>query len=585
MRSLRHSIGNPNEIHKSFQGYESLKSNLVEFPNLETPKPKNTIDPMVKSLRIKVAEMETILKISKERVRLLEKTVEEMSAQLENLQEVNRTLLNEKIDLNSSNLNLFVQDLIVSDAKKQLDQAYNDIEKYRLDSERSKKRFEAVLQENKRIEGSIKRYRKITSSIGVNKPQTLETISEDQESSFPSIKKNWGESPKYKTVEKPRIKVLPLIEQHIKEISEASTIPLVFTKTCNLVRLITSSQKVSLYLVSPTIQQSYLQYFQSIQHIQRVLMGNVWVQIHTDPSCDIVDPTFSKIEEVISGVQSPEKIVQCISLQKEPSVIIQCLTPPKPFDSNDSKYISIILEHMIASIKIILSNKREKIYKDQLLDIINVSAGIYKSRTHHTLANSVDQLLPKFFDFETAGLVFVDEENQELFTLAYSSNSEEKFSQDLIKYPIKMGLTGEAYKNKGIQIFENVKKKHLYNPEIDNIASASDLNNCLMSCLTGPDNVIFGILQLGNKIGTITQRDIQLVSGFSSILGNMISGINDISEARGLTIKMKKHLINLSAGLSTDINELSPDSSGIMDQLEIIKSMVSTWSKSKKNKP
>ena len=146
MHSLRHSIGSPTDIKKTFQGYESLKSNLVEFPVADLAKTRNkSLDPAVKSLRIKLAEMETILRISRERVRLLEKTVEEMSSELEKLQEINKTLLSEKLDLNSSNVHFFVQDLIVTDIKKQLEEAQEDIEKYRLDSERSKNKYEAVL--------------------------------------------------------------------------------------------------------------------------------------------------------------------------------------------------------------------------------------------------------------------------------------------------------------------------------------------------------------------------------------------------------------------------------------------------------
>ena len=160
--------------------------------------------------------------------------------------------------------------------KKKLEEAQFDIEKYRLDSERMKKRYEAILQENKKIEGSIKRYRKIISDIGLQKLQSSDAAStiEDAESVLPSIKKTHNDIPKGKNAEKQRVKPLPILEQHIKEMSEASAIPVIFTKVCNALRLITGSQKVSLYLISPTVQQAYISYFQSIQYVQRVLLGN-----------------------------------------------------------------------------------------------------------------------------------------------------------------------------------------------------------------------------------------------------------------------------------------------------------------------
>ena len=390
--------------------------------------------------------------------------------------------------------------------------------------------------------------------------------------------------PKEKKIDKQRTKALPIVEQCIKEMSESFTLPDLLTKTCVAIRQFTACKKISLYIISSALQQVYAQSFKSIQHVQRILLGNVWVHIHTDPCCDVVEPTFSKIEEISSGVRTPEKLVQCIYIQKEPSIVLQCLSPNRAFDSSDEKFIGILMYHLGDCVKVITGGKREKHYKDQLLEIVNVSAGISKARNHQSLANAIDQLLPKFFEFETAGVVFVNEASQEFYTLAYSSSPDEKYSQDIIKFPITMGLTGEAYKLRSIQIFENVKKKHLYNPEIDNIASASDLNNCLMACLAGPHNKIFGILQLGNKTGGISQRDVQMVNGFGTILGHIIAGINDISEAMDLTIKMKEHLLNITVGLGVDISELSPDSSAISDQLEIIKYMVRTWSKSKKIK-
>ena len=590
MRSLRNSIGSSSEVHKSLQGYESLKSNLLEFPSMDLSRTRNnSLDPAVKSLRIKLTEMETILKISRERVRLLERTVEDLSSQIEKLQSVNKALLSDKLDLNSSDIHYFVQDLIVNDMKKQLEEAQTDVEKYRMDCERIRKKYEGVLQENKRIEGMIKRYRKIISEIGVNKllPNENASVADEGESLLPSIKKHWNDKLKPKNSDKPRVKYLPVVDQSIKEMTESTSLLDLFTKTCNSLRSLTSSAKVSIFIISPNIQQIYVQYFQSVQHVQRVLIGNTWVQLHTDPSCDVTEPAFAKTEEVNPSFRSADRLIHCISCTgapKEVSLIVQLLNPPKAFDSNDEKIVSILTQTMASAARLIMAGKREKSLKGQLVDIVNVSAGISKARNHQSLANSIDVLLPKFFECETAGIVFVDESSQEIYTLAYSSEADKKYSQDIIRFPISMGLTGDAYKNKGIVVYENVKKKHLYNPEIDNIASASDLNACLMSCLPGPNSSISGVLQLGNKPGGFSQRELQVVTALSTILGYMIAGINDISEAMELTIKMKQHLINLSIGLGGDMSELSPDSSGIVDQLEIIKSVVYTWSKNKKAK-
>lgn len=533
------------------------------------------MDPTVKTMKLKLTELESLVKLCKDRIKSLEKTVYDLNLQIEKLQIVNSALLSEKLDLNSPEISYFLQDIVVHDIKKQLENAHNENEKHRMDTERMKKKYEAIVQENKRIEGSIKRYRKLVSQRSPRKSVDLSVQDEDVVVSK-TEKSGAGDVGKHGKIH--------LVDFFIKDIVDSCTLPGVFNKFCNAVRNLIGCQKVSVYLLAEELQRFYVQFFESAQYVQKVTLGNVWIMVHTDPCCDVVEPCFGKSEDFVNPVRTADKLVQSMLVGKEPGLIVQCQSPIKSFTITDEKILTSLFQSTISMTKLLLSHNREKQLKKQLINIVEVSSNISKSRNHQSLATAVHTFLPKFFECETAGIVFIDEETQESYTLAYSSEPNQIFSKDVIRFPINMGLTGVTYKSKGYQIFDNVKKRNLYNPEIDNIASAPDLNMCLMSCLFGPNDGIYGVLQLGNKVGGFKDKDLQVVTGFSVILGYMAAGIYDISEAMDLTIKIKEYLANLSFLLAADISELSPDSSGIVDQLEIIKSIVSNWSKRKKAK-
>lgn len=576
MKSLRNSIINVAEVNKSMQCYESLKSNLIEFPSLEQKNRTFSVDPTVKTMKLKLTELESLVRLCKDRIKSLEKTVYDLNLQLEKLQIVNNALLSEKLDLNSPEIGYFLQDIVVHDIKKQLENAHNENEKHRMDTERMKKKYEAIVQENKRIEGSIKRYRKLVSQKSPRKSINELNVQDEEIVMNKTEKSGVGDGGKHKQIH--------LVDFFIKEIVECGSLPMVFNKFCNAVRNLIGCQRVTVYLLADELQRFYVQFFASAQYVQKVTLGNVWIMVHTDSCCDVVEPCFGKIEDYASNVRTADKLAQSMIVGKEPGLIVQCLSPNKSFTITDEKILTSLFQSTIAMTKLLLSHNREKQLKKQLISTVEVSSNISKSRNHQSLATAVHTYLPKFFECETAGIVFIDEETQESYTLAYSSEPNQIFSKDVIRFPINMGLTGVTYKSKGYQIFDNVKKRNLYNPEIDNIASAPDLNMCLMSCLNGPNDGIYGVLQLGNKVGGFKEKDLQIVTGFSTILGYMAAGIYDISEAMDLTIKIKEYLANLSFLLAADISELSPDSSGIVDQLEIIKSIVSNWSKRKKAK-
>ena len=80
-------------------------------------------------------------------------------------------------------------------------------------------------------------------------------------------------------------------------------------------------------------------------------------------------------------------------------------------------------------------------YFGQICEITNALCG---ARTHKEIANSVDKMLPQFFGFAKASLVFVNEGANELYSLVPADKGEEAYSDEIIQFPTGIGITGSV---------------------------------------------------------------------------------------------------------------------------------------------
>ncbi|CAG9315507.1 unnamed protein product [Blepharisma stoltei] len=550
-------LNRSNELKPTHQFYESVRATTMEFPQ-ESRSLKNrnaSLDSRSNCIRPVNPEFETYQKISQERIKLLEKQLREISEQLAKMQKINRKLLEEKLQIDPVEMHYMVQELIVADFKKELIESQAEVEKNRMEAEKAKRKAEQLILENKKLEGSIKRYRKIIGDMtGTPRFNALtESLSNSYQDNFPpqlpNIKNGLVDSYKppgtgmsSKSFDKPLHRILPMLESSISEISSSETFHSLLSHLAKTCKSILSCERCTIFLISPIIQQLYTTFFSNFHSINRVLLGTSWILIHTDPSADSSSPVFAKSSELIPGIRTPEEIVEPIMIHKHPIIAVQCQNSSKGFDLQDSRVLKIVLLQVRSCLKQFLLKDKETKLQVQLQDMSAVIAALSKARSHQALANTIDAILPKFFEFHTAGIIFVDKSEKEFFSFAYSRLGAEKYSSDTVWFPATMGLSGETFKSRSMKVYENVKKKNLYNPEVDNIANASDVSSLIMSCLPGPNDTIVGILQLSNKIsGSISAKDIKLVGELSIVIGNLIVGVNEIDEAKELTVKMKKY--------------------------------------------
>ena len=175
-------------------------------------------------------------------------------------------------------------------------------------------------------------------------------------------------------------------------------------------------------------------------------------------------------------------------------------------------------------------------YFGQICEITNALCG---ARTHKEIANAVDKMLPTFFGFSKASIVFVNAATNDLYSLVPADKGDEAYSDEIIQFPTGIGITGSVATSGKMFTSSTVKKEIKYSQEIDNGVNIIDLNNMMFGALTGSKGQIVGVIQLANKIGEISEDDKFKVEKVSRLLGVCIDGTTDVMESMRLIIELK----------------------------------------------
>ena len=112
------------------------------------------------------------------------------------------------------------------------------------------------------------------------------------------------------------------------------------------------------------------------------------------------------------------------------------------------------------------------------------------------------ETLPKFFDFESVGILLKDQQTEELFTFVETMDSKvmknDKEQRDnynginpkndvvTMKIPTKLGVTGHVYKTEEIYVCQNALKDQKFNNDVDNLGGGTkSVNNFIIGAIYG----------------------------------------------------------------------------------------------------
>lgn len=520
------------EIGKSFVFYEALKTNLVQFP----PKPltrgnrAKSQDANLRKLMSQISDLETFKRVALEKMRVYEHQIEDLSDHLGRMHSINKQLLHSKMTVNPAEVEFIVAELQSSEMKTRLSQFSIENEKLRSEVESLRKKVEELEKAERMEKGERLQANEGFPKVGSGKlhddgKADIKTSGIVETLSVKSIEDRLC-TPRVglRGVERSRfgVKNLQILHKSLSDLSSSSTFVTLLSNLASITKRSLDCEKVTIFLVSNYIQRLYLDYNDPQNPVQKVSISGTWVLVHNDISTSSEVPVFSHIDEAVNGIRSGQDLVEPAVVNKEIALIVQCQSSAKGmFEQTDEVMLRIILECVVNSTRTFISKRKEENLQDQLLEVTNVCAAFARSRTFHYLASTVNSLLPSFFDFESAELLYIDEESNEFYGISHS--------QTLSKFPLNSGMTGEAYQNRSMKIYDSFNKKEKIE-DIDNFAKVNEVNNLIIVCLPGPNRAILGVLQLYNKINNnISPKDIQLVGEMSILLGSVIAMLTVIN--------------------------------------------------------
>ena len=507
MKNVGISRKGKSEIGKSFVFYESLKTNLVQFP----PKPltrgtrAKSQDANMRKLLTQISDLETFKKVALEKMRVYEHQIEELSDHLTRMHSINKQLLHSKMTVNPAEVEFIVSELQSSELKTKLSQFSIENEKLRNEISTLNGQVDRLIKENKLLDEQ-----KVESVRNIGIVENFSVKSIEDRLCTPRVGLRGIERPRF------GVKNLQMLHKSIADLSSSSTFVTLLSSLGSGVKRTLDCEKVTIFLVSNFVQRLYLDSNDPQNPVHKLPINGTWVLVHSDLNINNEPPVFTQIEEAVNGIRSGQDLVEPALINKEVALIVQCQSSSKGmFEQIDEVNLRILLEVAIACSKTFVAKRKEEGLQDQLLEVTNVCAAFARSRTFHYLASTVNSLLPGFFDFESAELLYIDEETNEFYGISHS--------QTLSKFPLTQGMTGEAYQNRSMKIYDSFNKKEKI-AEIDNFAKVSEVHNLIIVCLPGPNRAILGVLQLYNKLNNnISPKDIQLVGEMSILLGSVIA--------------------------------------------------------------
>lgn len=514
MRSAGISRTKKSDIGKSYVLYETVKTNLAQFP----PKPltrgtrTRSQDVNSRKLMFQISELESHKRISQEKVRIYENHIDDLTDQLNRMHSINKQLVNTKLTVNPADVEFIVSELQNSEIKAKFSQCIIENDKFKSEVETLRTQLEKLQRDNKFLEDQ-----KVENLKNVGITENLSMKSIEERLSTPRLGLIRGLD-RYRY----GAKNLQMLHKALSDMSSSSNLNSLFTSLVIGIKRTLDCERCSLFLISNFIQRLYIDANDSQTPIQKLNLSGIWILVHNDINVNNEPPIFTHINDVVNGIKSGQDLVEPAMLNKEIALIVQCQMSSKGlFEQTDEIQLRILLEACIACTKIFVGKRKEDNLQDQLLEVTNVCAAFARARTYHYLASTVNSLLPSFFDFEAAEILYIDEETSEFYGITHS--------QSLQKFPLTLGLTGGAYTSRSMKIYESFNKKEAIE-EIDNFARVSELHNLIVVCLPGPNRVILGVLQLYNKLNnSISPKDIQIVGEMSILLGSVIAMLSHIN--------------------------------------------------------
>jgi hypothetical protein len=497
------------------------------------------------------------------------KLVEEnkrLKEELESMRKINKTLL-ESDQITKEQYKSFYHTVVLNHLQQKIDNLGEEANFYRIENKKTNIELENAIKDKKYMKAIAFKYKTLTEEKGSGKNSPVKPNSANSEKS-----RNLGSDLNSK-------------------IEDLQNFLLSLNEDQNLAEFLKNSiqvEKVSMILLTEEIQEIYTK---SYKNTFKHYWNNMKVILAEGPFLSGLDMEYLQIEQIKAGFTSGKDLYSTITLNSEASIYI-CLHSKanskksfQLFTASDFKFFSLVSTCFSLFLNYFKSRSRELTEIEHVSNLSRMVSKLVCNKNHKELANSIFQHIPRFLEFEVAGIVFVD--SGQLFIMASNSGPYEKFSDVPVKFPNDLGITGDIIKKNTVLKIENVKAHRLFNPEIDNTCRIGNLQNAIFASLIGKDKEVVGVLQVFNKTSgkNINDKDLDKVRSLQQIIGICVSSTNCISEAASLTINFRHSVQEIMHSIEhVDKSKAGADFLDVKNALNNMKSNVVEWVNQKKLK-
>lgn len=197
-------------------------------------------------------------------------------------------------------------------------------------------------------------------------------------------------------------------------------------------------------------------------------------------------------------------------------------------------YIHMKIERMLAKRKAVINERN-------VVDTLQLISDICTQRTHKGLILKMKNKLPKFMNFQSAGVLIYDKTEDKLISVSESNSEQNEFEEtsSLIKFPTNCGITGIVFQQQHVDKVEGIPHIEVHTTQdtnilsdIDNLSNCTEVLNFMVWPIYGEDKDFpIGIVQLFNKNSTdgITQQDKDKFLAIQGLLGMWVNNTTKMS--------------------------------------------------------
>jgi hypothetical protein len=504
------------------------------------------------------------------------KLVEEnkrLKEELESMRKINKTLL-ESDQITKEQYKSFYHTVVLNHLQQKIDNLGEEANFYRIENKKTNIELENAIKDKKYMKAIAFKYKTLTEEKGSGKNSPVKPNSANSEKS-----RNLGSDLNSKIED---------LQNFLLSLNEDQNFSKILSKLAEFLKNSIQVEKVSMILLTEEIQEIYTK---SYKNTFKHYWNNMKVILAEGPFLSGLDMEYLQIEQIKAGFTSGKDLYSTITLNSEASIYI-CLHSKanskksfQLFTASDFKFFSLVSTCFSLFLNYFKSRSRELTEIEHVSNLSRMVSKLVCNKNHKELANSIFQHIPRFLEFEVAGIVFVD--SGQLFIMASNSGPYEKFSDVPVKFPNDLGITGDIIKKNTVLKIENVKAHRLFNPEIDNTCRIGNLQNAIFASLIGKDKEVVGVLQVFNKTSgkNINDKDLDKVRSLQQIIGICVSSTNCISEAASLTINFRHSVQEIMHSIEhVDKSKAGADFLDVKNALNNMKSNVVEWVNQKKLK-